>query len=200
VTLCIAAICCKENKIVTVSERPTVLATSETKLAIAMDHQKMLREANIDPALPMNTAIQDLVTGEIHVGVAGETHRDVVMRLIRQFGRDEAKRRCVTPGGDPLKSHGFVDAAGEFYTLDQISERYLVNDSEELRKHQIVASAVRPLMVRCVDPKLSSLHNRTGVQIASTPKADFNEVLVDFGGVTGNVLLTDRQVKAVDYL
>ena len=176
------------------------LATGEMRLAIIDGYQKMLREAIADPSLPMRTAIRDLITGQIHEGNPGETHREIVGRLVALYGRDSAKERCITPHGDPLSSHGYVDSAGEFYTLAEISEKYLVNDSEVLREHQLVAATQSRLMVRCVDPKLPSLHNRTGIQTASSPKADFTEVLVDFGGAIGNVRLTDRQVQALDYL
>ena len=188
-------------KISPAPEKTPALASNQLKLAIVADYQKMLREAVVDPTLPMRTAIRDLVDGAVHEGTPGETHRDIVGRLVVQYGRDEAKRRCVGPDGDPLVSHGYADSAGEFYTLNEISEKYLVNDSEILREHQLVAgTTANRLMVRCVDPKLASLHNRTGVQLEAVPKADFTEVLINFGGKIGNVRLTDRQVKALDSL
>jgi hypothetical protein len=52
-------------------------------------------------------------------------------------------------------------------------------------------------IVKCIDPKLESIFNRTGEVIQVIPYADFIEVDVDFGRGINVVRLTERQLEIV---
>ena len=52
-------------------------------------------------------------------------------------------------------------------------------------------------IVKCIDPKLESIYNRTGVVVQTTPHTDIIEVDVDFGRGLGIVRLTEKQIEIV---
>jgi hypothetical protein len=52
-------------------------------------------------------------------------------------------------------------------------------------------------IVKCIDPKLKSIHGRTGAVIQVMPLEDMVEIDVDFGEGLGVVRLTELQIKKV---
>ena len=52
-------------------------------------------------------------------------------------------------------------------------------------------------VVKCIDPRLRSIYNRTGVVIQVLPHADIVELDVDFGRGLGNIRITEDQIEIV---
>jgi hypothetical protein len=54
-------------------------------------------------------------------------------------------------------------------------------------------------VVKCIDPQLESIYNRTGVVLEVIPHTDMIEIDVNFGRGLGTIRLTEKQIEILPY-